>query len=139
MHIRPSIKLPRRSRRGNPGPEPSRTNGRVSFLVATGIAAIFISLAVLPAEGTKASIQIVRSHPMARRGSRSEVDGVYTINYFKADGRVVSERFMGKLAMAQERVDQAVANRSFERAQIQEGRSGKIIYRSGQPRVRQRR
>jgi hypothetical protein len=113
--------------------EAPRERRFVWLLVVAGLAAALISLGFPVAEGTRASAQIIRSHPMARRqlGSpASEGEGVYTINYFQADQTVVSERFMGKLAMAQERVDRAVAEGTAERAQIREGKRGNVIYRS---------
>lgn len=114
------------------GPKPSREKSLMWSLVVTGTA-VLISLGSPFTEGTKASAQIIRSHPMARRQPGrplAEGDGVYTINYFKSDGTVMSERFMGKRAMAQERVDRAVAAGTAERGQLRDGKSGKVIYRS---------
>lgn len=115
-----------------PAQKPSRERRLVGFLVVVGAAAALISLGFPAAEGTRASAQVVRSHPMARRlGSiPSEGEGVYTINYFRSDETVASERFMGKLAMAQERVDRAVAEGTAHRAEIRDGRTGNVIYRS---------
>jgi hypothetical protein len=60
-----------------------------------------------------------------------ERHAVYIINFFKSDEKVVSERFVGKLAMARERADRAVADGTAERAQIRDGgKSGEVIYRS---------
>lgn len=60
-----------------------------------------------------------------------ERHAVYIINFFKSDEKVVSERFVGKLTMARERADRAVADGSAERAQIRDGgKTGEVIYRS---------
>ena len=61
-----------------------------------------------------------------------ERDSVYIINFFKSDEKVVSERFVGKLAMAREHADRAVADGTAQRAQIRDGgkSAGDVIYRS---------